>query len=286
MKITTAMLLAAWRQQRKDAGEEELSLKEMERPGQEIRQMLLGETIARDQAADIIGRYGWNMEDEFFVVVIRFIPEKGWEVQLKTTLPFLTSKLEQQWLSSCAVHTASEIVLVLDGTILQKSGKNGKSARSVYQDVMQQMAYFVRDNVCRAGVSPLFHEFSELGKGVRAAQEALRIGMSRKPYLWYYLFDDIRLDYFLQQAQNELPVSLLEHPALHILEDYDRKHGTELSLTLKTFLQTGLNMTKAAEKLYVHRTTFCRRMDHIRRLTGLDLEDPDTLLTLQISYRL
>ena len=47
-----------------------------------------------------------------------------------------------------------------------------------------------------------------------------------------------------------------------------------------------MNMTRAAENLYIHRTTFCRRMDHIRKLTGLELEDPDTVLTLQLSCRI
>jgi purine catabolism regulator len=79
---------------------------------------------------------------------------------------------------------------------------------------------------------------------------------------------------------------MLVHPAVCILEKYDKVHGTELSGTLKAFLESGMNMTRAAENLYIHRTTFCRRMDHIRKLTGLELEDPDTVLTLQLSCRI
>ena len=45
-------------------------------------------------------------------------------------------------------------------------------------------------------------------------------------------------------------------------------------------------MTAAAEKLYIHRTTFCRRMNQIRRLTGLNMSDRDTVLTLLLSYRM
>lgn len=45
-------------------------------------------------------------------------------------------------------------------------------------------------------------------------------------------------------------------------------------------------MSAAAEKLYIHRTTFCRRMDKIRELTGIDLDHADTILLLQLSFSL
>lgn len=56
--------------------------------------------------------------------------------------------------------------------------------------------------------------------------------------------------------------------------------------SLRAYSDINLNMTAAAERLYIHRTTFCRRMNHIRKLTCLDFSDPDTTLTLLLSYRL
>ena len=126
----------------------------------------------------------------------------------------------------------------------------------------------------------------ELKQAGEAAREALRIGMVQEPELWYHLFDEIRLPYYIEQIRRELPDSMLVHPAVGVLDEYDRSQGTELALTLETFLESGMNMTKASERLYIHRTTFCRRMDHIRKLTGVNLEDPDTILSLQISYRI
>ena len=251
------------------------------------RQMLQGDAPDPDVEEKTIAKYGWKIADDYLVVVIRFFPEKGWDVQLKTTLPYLAVQLEQQWLGSCAVRSESEIMLILNcGIGLKDASSGGRGTGTAYRILLQQMAYFVRDNVCQAGVSPVFHSFAELEQGACAAREALRIGMVQSPQLWYHLFDEIRLPYFLQQIQSGLPESMLVHPAVCILEKYDKVHGTELSRTLKAFLESGMNMTRAAENLYIHRTTFCRRMDHIRKLTGLELEDPDTVLTLQLSYRI
>lgn len=250
------------------------------------RQMVQGDAPEREVVQKTIGRYGWKLEDEYLVVVIRFFPEKGWDVPLKTTLPFLAVQLEQEWMGSCAVRSESEIMLILNSEICLSKGRGKKDIQAAYRDLLQKMAYFVRDNVCRAGVSPVFHNFTELKQAGEAAREALRIGMVQQPQQWYHLFDEIRLPYYIAQIRRELPDSMLIHPVVGLLDEYDRSHGTELASTLEIFLESGLNMTKASERLYIHRTTFCRRMDHIRKLTGLNLGDPDTILSLQISYRI
>ena len=79
---------------------------------------------------------------------------------------------------------------------------------------------------------------------------------------------------------------MLCHPALELLRSRDAARGTELLNTLRAYLDCNLNLTAASERLFIHRTSFCRRMATIRKITGLDLEDPDTVFLLQLSFRL
>jgi DNA-binding PucR family transcriptional regulator len=44
-------------------------------------------------------------------------------------------------------------------------------------------------------------------------------------------------------------------------------------LTAKAFIDAGLNATRAAVKLYVHRNTFNYRLDKFIEQTGLDIRD-------------
>ena len=46
------------------------------------------------------------------------------------------------------------------------------------------------------------------------------------------------------------------------------------------------SINKAAEKLYIHRSTFINRMERILELTHLNLADYDTRLYLELSFRL
>ena len=47
-----------------------------------------------------------------------------------------------------------------------------------------------------------------------------------------------------------------------------------------------MNAVRAAKELFIHRSTFLYRMSHIRDLVNVNLEDPDQLLYLLLTYRL
>lgn len=226
----------------------------------------------------VLKKVGWKKDDLYTVIKLRFYEAAGWNTQLATTLPYLIRELEEEWPHSCAVMDGLAVFWVINMSL--------SKADTDQHSFHQRVASFVRDHVCNAGISSRFCDFSLVPCAVRAADVALRIGQTKHPHFWYYLFDDYRLEYMLGKVREELPDSMLCHPALIRLFAYDDEHHTELARTLQAYLQCGMNMTAAAEQIYVHRTTFCRRMDHIRRLTGLDIEDPDTILILMMSYRL
>lgn len=54
------------------------------------------------------------------------------------------------------------------------------------------------------------------------------------------------------------------------LIDHDSRHGTNLTATAWTFLETHHNLARTAEKLYIHRNTVKQRLDRIAALIGKD----------------
>ena len=230
----------------------------------------------------VLKTYEWDPGHRFTAVVLRFFSGDGWDPQLLTTLPFLAVQLERLYQGSCAVQTEKEIVLLVNfdspsSPDMETGGRKG---------FWQPLAYFVRDNMCKAGISPEFGDFSHFTDAVKAARAALEIGTLRDPDFWYYRFDDYRLPYVVTELKKTLSSRMLCHPALDILAAYDKEHSSDLFGTLEAFLLCNMNMTAAAQRLFIHRTSFCRRMNQILSLTRLNLDDPDTILSLQLSYRL
>jgi sugar diacid utilization regulator len=73
--------------------------------------------------------------------------------------------------------------------------------------------------------------------------------------------------------------------AILTLIEHDRTHDTKLVGTLQVCLDAR-RMKDAADLLFVHRNTLRYRLDSIRKLTGLDAQEADSRLILELQLRL
>ena len=73
---------------------------------------------------------------------------------------------------------------------------------------------------------------------------------------------------------------------VRLLWEYDKEHQTEFYKTLKVYLENNENAVKSARKLFIHRSTFLYRLERIKEMTGLDLNDPNMHLYCLLSYRI
>lgn len=60
----------------------------------------------------------------------------------------------------------------------------------------------------------------------------------------------------------------------------------EVLLTAGTYLRTGLDASKAAEQLFIHRNTFNYRLARFIDITGLDIRDYHNALLLELFFQL
>jgi purine catabolism regulator len=72
--------------------------------------------------------------------------------------------------------------------------------------------------------------------------------------------------------------------ALRPLSEYDAAHGGDLIRTLRVYLASGCNASRAAEALYLHRSGLLYRLRRIEALLGVDLDDHRTRVGLEIAF--
>ncbi|WP_335673951.1 PucR family transcriptional regulator [[Actinomadura] parvosata] len=70
------------------------------------------------------------------------------------------------------------------------------------------------------------------------------------------------------------------------LLDHDAEHGTELAATLEAYLDAFGDVSVAAARVHVHPNTFRYRLKRLAEIGGLDLDDPDARLTVQLQLRI
>src|SRR5699024_2991612 len=118
------------------------------------------------------------------------------------------------------------------------------------------------------------------------ACEALRLGEKYAPHFWHYRFEDYACFYLLERCSTPYSPWQVASPALRVLRRYDKEKAGELYRTLDVYLQTGCNVTQSAERLHIHRTSMSKRLNRIKKLTGICLEEADTRLYLMLSYKI
>jgi DNA-binding PucR family transcriptional regulator len=99
--------------------------------------------------------------------------------------------------------------------------------------------------------------------------------------------EDVRSEVVL----HELKELSLDHPSLQrgklerVLA-HDAEHNGTYTSTLAAYLDCFGDVPRAAERISVHPNTFRYRMRRLVELFGLDLEDPDERVVLELQLRL
>lgn len=132
-------------------------------------------------------------------------------------------------------------------------GRSYKGATELWRS--QEQAKLIVENLSKAKVSSIMH-FDDLG-------------------IYRLLsFDGL---------QNEL-IEFCKDTIKPLIE-YDKTNNSELVKTLKIYFQCNGNMKKISEKMYMHYNTIIYRLQKIREITGMNIDDSDSRLNLEIALK-
>ncbi len=101
-----------------------------------------------------------------------------------------------------------------------------------------------------------------------------------------YMGEQFAMGYLLDRLAQTNQAQMLSHPALEKLKQHDIQRGSELYDTLYQYLLHERSVLKGSEALHIHKNSFLYRMQRIREITGLNLEEPLERTYLLLSYLL
>ena len=137
---------------------------------------------------------------------------------------------------------------------------------------------FLQNSNLKAGKSREFKNINNVRNYYIQALSALEIGKTTTSGLPYYKFETYCLQYMLTNSYHDLIPESLYPDGFMQMREYDHLHHTQYVLTLKTYFEQKFNTSRAANKLYIHRTTFLDRLDKIQNYFGINLADWHTCL--------
>jgi carbohydrate diacid regulator len=126
------------------------------------------------------------------------------------------------------------------------------------------------------GIGQYYPDLGGLRKSYQEAKLALTVGTKVWGAGAVYHIKQVGMFVTLANVAQERKAELA-HQILHpLLRD------EQLYKTVQTFLQAGLNLTDAAEKLHVHRNTLIYRLDKTKKVIGLDPRVFDDALQIKL----
>ena len=179
------------------------------------------------------------------------------------------------------------IVVVKEVNKEQTQEEYRQEIREIVDKVQAYVSRQDKELQVKAGVGKVVEGVINLPDSFKEANEAFTFvdiagEISEDGNSQVTLFSDLGIFKLLCQLDN--PELLLEYvpEGLQKLYNYKKPQRDDLLITLKTYLDRTLNLSKTAQDLFVHYKTASYRIEKIAKITGVDFDNANEVLAFRI----
>ncbi len=152
-------------------------------------------------------------------------------------------------------------------------------------DALQRLEEMLRDMQLCMGVSNSFQDLYMLRTYYFQAESAIENGHLVGEGEYVFHFADYALTEMITNSLGGLPAEVYFPKGMRELLDHDKAGGISYLDTLQVLWEESMSLTRAARRLYIHRSTLVERIARIEKELSIDLNDPDQRLQLQILFK-
>ncbi|MCE4984142.1 PucR family transcriptional regulator ligand-binding domain-containing protein [Staphylococcus arlettae] len=154
-----------------------------------------------------------------------------------------------------------------------------------YMDDLQHIqqkynTYF--DGTLSFGIGNEVIEFTQLASSFFEANEAYESSVQEGQKSFITFYQSKNINELLQMIPQEKLLPFTKH-ILGKLYQPKTKKDSELKQTLKVYMDNQCDITKTAEKIYIHRNTVKYRINKCSNIIGSEIEDPMNSLNIRIA---
>ncbi|RJE48508.1 hypothetical protein A7K50_09655 [Dehalobacter sp. MCB1] len=192
----------------------------------------------------------------------------------ESKIPFIIQSLQSFIPSDKCIVYKNELVVFIDNSI----------SLSLFQESGSEFTEYLSANALFAGVSIPFTRLSESRKYYNQALKASEFAQrNNQPFCLY----EKNMLYFLTELiSSHSEIIDFCHPAVIYLAKEEGSNGTPFLETLKYYLYYTNSPNEAASTLCVHRNTLFYRINKIKELTGVNLDNAEERLQIYLSIKL
>jgi purine catabolism regulator len=240
---------------------------------------LISGSLHGDEATIEGGRFGHDVDQPHIAIVVRWQNKPHPSLRsLETLVNGLVIRYPNRILSQLFEQEIRIFFSVDENDPIQE-------ARTLAKELQEEALLEHRNAPLVIGISTRAKQVKEWRVIYQEAKQACEFAqrLSSKEPLY---ISDLGIFKFLSRENFHDDLMQLRHDTIGMLIENEDRQNVDLLLTLEAFFQTHGNNTQTADLLNIHRNTLSYRMDRIKALTGLDLDQPDVRLAVHLAIRI
>jgi purine catabolism regulator len=166
------------------------------------------------------------------------------------------------------------------------SSPTSEEALELAERLRQRLAHLLTSGHVTIGVGRFHAGIGGLALSFREAEQALAIGRALLGGDRSVHFEHLGVQRLLFQLRDNPELASFYDDLLGKLQAHDERQGAELVNTLEAFFACHGNHVRTAQRLHLHRNTLLYRLDRAKTVLGVDLDDAETRLALQVALKI
>ena len=177
----------------------------------------------------------------------------------------------------------AKVILEIVGSEVVCVCQSKDAAIGLAETVLEHASEEFPTTPARCGIGVPVDEISQWRDSFRQAGQALEMARRLRQNIPLY-FPDLSVYRLLLQLEYHPELQTFKEEILGSLLRHDG--SSEFLRTLEAYFNNNGNLSQAAEELFIHRNTLIYRMDRIAEISGLNLDQTETRLAIQLALRI
>lgn len=240
---------------------------------------------------------GWDINHPFVVVLfnLKHIDDYFAEKKIKRdqlALQGIKAEIQTLITNVLKMHTRDFILGHKGDSIIvlwpaqEKSEKTIRDIKKAGLEIQKQTKKKLKKISISIGIGDVAGDIKEIPRSYKEAQDAHLFGEMLRGENMIYSFQELGVFRMLCKYSEYGDIAEFVPRPLKKLLEYDRQNQGELLKSLEVFLDCNGNASRAAKELFIHYKTLLYRIERIKEITELDLEDNKNRLELELGLKI
>lgn len=250
-----------------------------------IHQVLQNDTISKAQIQNYANTYGFPVRSRRVCMDIY--------VNSYDTFPFEKRNSISSMIRVCASRFADQLSLETFFSNYENhfpiffffpSAAANVTIRSDIQILAQNFLELMQEQVINItiGISMHSDDISQIPTAIRQAINMISLGANVQPHALVHNYEDLQIYHMLDSTLTMDELRAFADLVWPLYEQ-DQESNTNYIETLDIFIRCKFNMTQAAAELFLHRNSLAYRINKIKDLLGINVEQQQDMFRIQLS---